>query len=547
MTDAADTTATADPIIMDAAATDQATETMTESLIMEDAVGLSIMLLIAAALVTLAAVGAVIFFVLRRRAAAQEKKHAKTGAGALLDKTNSVGVQDLAYLVKSLSPDSTHMDLLLTVCSTPENIEWSMQALAKAEEIRQERIEKKKLEKPKKEEAFDFGSMMDEGGWDEGEDEDEDEVAKAARLKAKQADLEKQAEMERLKQATGKAVVLLEGVDEGVLGQLWVEKTLQKAGAWPPKNMGMLKTAKFEYKGKMVSALDHPALRRNLCMTMGRINSQMLNTHSELLEAGAKKLIDNTYFRSSMEFRQRVGILLEAALRVGMTLRNYRLVSTIIETVSLFKVGCPSGSEKWFEEIMQKTYDCLPRVVVQSSSLGVAGETNIATGEQCDLTLELERTHAEKFLRQKIAMFQKQGIPPQVGLQSYREAWWIMLRVERLDGKGEVEKLNRENTVLSTMDAKDIEKFDKEDAAHRLVVAWPMMVQNIAQKTGKATIQVKAPKIAGKYRFHVGVKSQDFIGADQDITIDVVIVDASTVTRKEKKPAAVVEEQKKDK
>jgi hypothetical protein len=26
----------------------------------------------------------------------------------------------------------------------------------------------------------------------------------------------------------------------------------------------------------------------------------------------------------------------------------------------------------------------------------------------CDLQLELERTHAEKFLRQKIAMFQKQ-------------------------------------------------------------------------------------------------------------------------------------------
>jgi cell division protein FtsL len=484
----------------------------------------------------------------RRRNAASSSKDAvekKTGEGALLDTSNSVGVADLAYLVEKLHPVSTHMDLLLTVCSTPENIEWSMAALEKVELARKERIEKKKLEKPKNEteKAFDFDSMMDEGGWDEDDDDDdEDEQVKETRLKAKKAEAEKQADMARFKQAAGQTVQLMEGIDDGVLGQEWVEETLSKAKVWPPADIGLLKDAKFDYKGKKVSALDHPALRRNLCMTIGRLNSQMLNSHPELLEAGSKKLIDYTYFRASMEFRQRVGILLEAALRVAMTLRSYRLVTTIVETVAMFKIGCPHDSLGWFEDMMKRQYDCLPRCIVQSHTMTVPGENEIATGDMCELTLELERTHAEKFLRQKIAMFQKQGIPPQVGLQSYREGWWIALRVERLDGKAEVDKLNRENTILNQMDPKEVDKFEKEDPGYRLIVAWPMVVQNVAQKTGKASIQVKAPSVPGKYRYFVGIKSQDFLGADVEMPFDVEVVDASTVVRTEKKPPAVESE-----
>jgi hypothetical protein len=139
-----------------------------------------------------------------------------------------------------------------------------------------------------------------------------------------------------------------------------------------------------------------------------------------------------------------------------------------------------------------------------------------------------------------------QGVPPQVGLQSYREGWWIALRVERLDGKAEVEKLNPHHTILSQIDPKDVEKFEKEDPAYRLIVAWPMVVQNVAQKTGKASIQVKAPTVAGKYRFFVGIRSQDFLGADQEIPIDVTVVDRSTVVRTEKVPEIKTEEAKKD-
>jgi hypothetical protein len=472
----------------------------------------------------------------RTAAAAENAVEKKTGEGALLDTSNSVGVADLAYLVEKLHPVSTHMDLLLTVCSTPENIEWSMIALAKVEAARKERSNKKKLEKPKNE-TVNFDSMMDEGGWDEDDDdENEDEQVKETRLKAKKAEAEKQADMARFKQAAGQTVQLMEGIDEGVLGQEWVEETLSKAKVWPPADIGLLKDAKFDYKGKQVSALDHPALRRNLCMTIGRLNSQMLNSHPELLQAGSKKLIDYTYFRASMEFRQRVGILLEAALRVAMTLRSYRLVTTIVETVAMFKIGCPHDSLGWFEDMMKKQYDCVPRCIVESHTMSVPGEKEIATGDMCELTLELERTHAEKFLRQKIAMFQKQGIPPQVGLQSYREGWWIALRVERLDGKAVVDKLNRENTILSTMDPKEVDKFEKEDPGYRLIVAWPMVVQNVAQKTGKASIQVKAPSVPGKYRYYVGIKSQDFLGADLEMPFDVTVVDASTVVRTVKKP-----------
>jgi hypothetical protein len=518
-------------------------------------------LVFASAALTIAVVVGVILWVLRRHrgssSSSSKTQEKKAGdGGSLLDTSNSVGVGDLAYLVEKLHPNaSTHMDLLLTVCSTPENIEWSMQALEKVATARQERIEKKKLEKPKNETAaakakaaFDFDSLMNEGGWDEDDDDDEeDEHIKEARLKAKQAEAEKQADLARLKQATGQAVQLMEGIDDGVLGQEWVEATLTKAKVWPPADIGVLKDAKFDYKGKQVSAMEHPGLRRNLCMTVGRLNSQMLNSHPELLEAGSKKLIDYTYFKASMEFRQRVGILLEAALRVAMTLRAYRLVTTIVETVAMFKIGCPHDSLGWFEDMMKRQYDCLPRCVVQSHVIVTPGENEIATGDMCELQLELERTHAEKFLRQKIAMFQKQGIPPQVGLQSYREGWWIALRMERLDGKAEAEKLNRENTILSQIDAKDVDKFEKEDPSYRLIVAWPMVVQNVAQKTGKASIQVKAPSVAGKYRFFVGIKSQDFLGADQEIPIDVTVVDRSTVVRTEKKPEIESDEAKKDK
>ena len=67
-----------------------------------------------------------------------------------------------------------------------------------------------------------------------------------------------------------------------MVGQEWVEKALKKVGAWPLDDLRFLKDMTFEYKGKQVSAMDHPGLRRNLCFVAGRLNSLALNSHPEL-------------------------------------------------------------------------------------------------------------------------------------------------------------------------------------------------------------------------------------------------------------------------
>eukprot|EP00979_Chaetoceros_neogracilis_P004324 scaffold766_cov185-Chaetoceros_neogracile.AAC.4 len=46
-----------------------------------------------------------------------------------------------------------------------------------------------------------------------------------------------------------------------------------------------------------------------------------------------------------MEYRQRTGLLLEAALRVAGSVRSYRLYKTIVECVTMFKIGTTTASE----------------------------------------------------------------------------------------------------------------------------------------------------------------------------------------------------------
>jgi hypothetical protein len=129
-------------------------------------------------------------------------------------------------------------------------------------------------------------------GWDADDDEDEteDAVAKEMRLKGKQAEAEKQADLQRLKQATGQAIQLMEGTDDGVLGQEWVEATLSKAKVWPPEDIGLFENATFEYNGNQVSAMDWSATKRVRLAA----NSQMLNC-IPTFEAGPK-VGDYTYF-----------------------------------------------------------------------------------------------------------------------------------------------------------------------------------------------------------------------------------------------------------
>ena len=193
----------------------------------------------------------------------------------------TVSLEDLGYIGKVLSPKSSHMEVLLAIASTPENIEWSVQYIDKIAEIREKATEERKNAKAEsKNESLAFDDLDDQG-WDDDEEGD-DENAKQAAALAKQAELEKARQMEQLKKATGQAKEPLEGIDDGVLGQMWVLNVLTEKHKWPPENLYFLSSEKFDYKGKQVPALEHPGLQRNLQFTTGRINSRMLNTHPEL-------------------------------------------------------------------------------------------------------------------------------------------------------------------------------------------------------------------------------------------------------------------------
>jgi hypothetical protein len=252
------------------------------------------------------------------------------------------------------------------------------------------------------------------------------------------------------------------------------------------------------------------------------------------VEAASKQKVDQTYFNVGAEFRQRCALLMDASLRVAVELRNYPLAKTIVEAAGVFKIGCKSPTQTdWFNGITMKQYGTLPRLMISNVIIETPNESEMTTADTLLITLDLTRLHAEAFTRQKVAMFQKQGIPPQVALQSYREGWWYFVRAERLDGETDASALSvNTDGILAQVAAKDVARFATTSFEELLLTAWPMAVQNVAQKSGKVKIHCKAPPVAGKYKFVVAVKSQDFLGADQEITIEADIVDASTVVRK---------------
>mmetsp|Transcript_106816 Transcript_106816/g.299036 ORF Transcript_106816/g.299036 Transcript_106816/m.299036 type:complete len:549 (-) Transcript_106816:49-1695(-) len=503
---------------------------------MESSAFLTVYTLAAYGFVLVAIIGGAAYYFLGDKLFKKEKKKAAVEVDDIAS-SNTVGLQDITYLASVLSPTSTHLDILMAVASTPENITYGLKAYQRKEQVRKERIQedleeakKKKASGPKATAPTDAMFSLDDEGW--ADDDDDDEKAKAAA----KAEEEKQKEREQLQKAVGKEKVKLEGLDEGVIGQKWVENVLAGNGVWPPKDLGFLKGKTFDYEGKKVSALDHPGLRRNLCMITGRLNSVMLNSHQELLEAASKQLVDQTYFKGSMDFRGRCALLLEAALRTAVACRSYPLTKTIVETVAMFKIGTPSTDKiEWFNGVMQRQYQTLPRLKIENTSIECPDEKEMATKDILAIGLDMTRLHAEAFTRQKIAMFQKQGIPPQVALQTYREGWWFMARAERLDGDAPASALElKTDGILKECSKEDLEKFDKAPFEQRLLTAWPMVIQNVAQKSGRVKIQCQAPPVPGKYRFTVTIKSQDFLGADQDFSVEGAIVDASTVVRKPK-------------
>lgn len=275
------------------------------------------------------------------------------------------------------------------------------------------------------------------------------------------------------------------------------------------------------------------------------------------MEAGSKGLIDRTYFGATAEFRKRTGALLESTLRMAIILRSYRLTKTILETICMFKIGTPSPCDAstiaWFDSVMKRQYGCVPRLDVKDFKVYTDDEDEIATNDTCTLEMEMDRTHAENFTKQKVALCQKQNIPPQVALQAYQEGWWVMIRASKLDGKKDsaapIQYKAANEQMKKVLASVDVETFASEKEENRLLNAFPIMVQNCAQPKMKLKLQFKAPAVPGKYRFYIDIKSQEFLGADQVLTCEHTIVDEASVKKKseEEEDSGDEAEAKKDK
>lgn len=275
-----------------------------------------------------------------------------------------------------------------------------------------------------------------------------------------------------------------------------------------------------------------------------------------VVEAGSKGLIDPTYFKATADFRKRAAPLLNAALQTAIVLRSARLVKTIIETITMFQIGTldplDPATITWFEGLMNRQYGCLPRLLVKEWKIHTDDEDEIATNDTCLLEMQLDRPHAENFTKQKVELCKKQGIPPQVALQTYREGWWVLVTAEKLDG-GEVATLKYEATneqMKQVLSCVDVESFASEKLEDRLILAFPVVNKDCTQKTIKIKVPLKAPAIPGKYRFRVFIKSQEFLGADEEVICEHTIVDEATVTKQnddEDEDAEEGDEGKKDK
>jgi len=506
---------------------------------------------------------------------------------------------DAKYILNTLRPNSTPLQILYAIATSPDNITVSTKSL----ELRADVFRRKNdylAEQAKKAASEEANATLDELLNDDNDDvwADDDEDDEAA-MAAKAAKEEKKKQEAALAKATGKDAqdvtkIMLEGIDENVLGMQWVKRNLTEMGAWPPP----------EYQGN-VDTMDEPT-ERNLIMTMGRLHARQLNTHPELLQAGPSGKIDPTYFQSTMEYRQRVGQQLDNVLRFACTLRCFNLAIAVLDAIVMFKIGLMDATsdkdKKWFHDLMVKQYgeNGTPKLLLEEKYLGVptvepTKETEGSGGEKTDaekkeeeknklvqliaqarqvtttdekmsLEMQITRQHAESFTREKLAMCERQGIPPQIGMQAYREAWFIIVRAYKLnddddDGTSyntewdgamggsnpnhfEVLKENK-HPIFEMLSAETTKAFEqefigKEDVCDRkVIVGWPFVISNVAQKSGKVKIHLPPPDVPGKYEFVVTIKSQEFLC---DVEEFKLVVDVAQGVKKEED-----EEEKDDK
>ncbi|KAL7428966.1 hypothetical protein ACHAXM_003204 [Skeletonema potamos] len=505
---------------------------------------------------------------------------------------------DAKYILNQLRPNSTPLQILYAIATSPDNITVS----AKSLELRADVVHRKREYLSQQQAAKKVDATLDELLNDDNDDawasdDEDDEAAKAA----KAAKEEKKKQDAALAKATGKDAqdvtkIMLEGIDDNVLGMQWVKRNLVQLGVWPPP----------QYQdGDTTTTMDE-ATERNLIMTMGRLHARQLNTHPELLQAGPMGKIDPTYFQSTMEYRQRVGQQLDNVLRFACTLRCFPLAMATLDAIVMFKIGLmdvTSDKDKmWFHDLMVKQYGekGTPKLLLEDTYLGVPtiepnDETTTndsttktdaekkeeeknklvqliaqarqvtTTDEKMSLEMQITRQHAESFTREKLAMCERQGIPPQIGMQAYREAWFIIVRAYKFDNNGmydtkwdgamggsnpnhfEILKENKHPLfeMLSHETLKVFEQEFKEQETvcdRKVIVGWPFVITNVAQKSGKVKIHLPPPDIPGRYEFVVTIKSQEFLC---DVEEFKLVVDVAQGVKKEEEEDD--KESKKDK
>uniref|UniRef100_A0A7S1B9Q5 J domain-containing protein n=1 Tax=Corethron hystrix TaxID=216773 RepID=A0A7S1B9Q5_9STRA len=149
----------------------------------------------------------------------------------------SVARPDQNYLQIMLEDKSTHEDVLYFIATTPENLHMAKKSLVAKEKAVREAAAKKDDKKDEKKKTDSL--LDDDDDWDNDGDDDikQHEASKIEQLKILQAVTGKDTSNEDDDK--------FEGLHEGVIGQQWVEKKLEAAGAWPPTLSTFSKNAMY--------------------------------------------------------------------------------------------------------------------------------------------------------------------------------------------------------------------------------------------------------------------------------------------------------------
>lgn len=442
---------------------------------------------------------------------------------------NQVIQQDLQHLAKHITPDMTHQQVLYVALSAPKMmVQWANADLRRIEKLKEEKLAQLEQEKKKTKKsgnAWDDLLENDDGWADENEDEDEE--ARAARL----AEQEKQKQLEEMKSAAKKAAMLLEGLDEGVVGRRWVQRTLTQAQFWPPKDIASLK--------KMVSVdpLADEAVSRILCMLTGRIHSEFLNSHKELLAAaaaGPPPLIDQTYFGANITFRIRMRLLLDAVQRLATKLRCAKLLKTTIEAVGMFTAGCQAHEADRCRKHLMKTFKCIPQLQLlkdPAPSVSTPGADNIIAGDAGTiLEFSVQRVHAQPWLAAHIEQWKQKNIPPQIAFESFREIWWVIVECECLDDARKVRwhgRINLEDPFLKQLEIgrEKVDLFENQHNSRRdFIYALPLVIANPKQDMLTGKISFDAPSEPGRYKFTITLKSSEHLGCDTEFSVEATVL-----------------------